>query len=162
MFVCTYTVPIKWMFIVYTVPYYIVHTVSQVVCMFVPNTVKCWHYVPCHMFACTLHVSLLCLRVLVQCDGVPREDQGYRLQGTGIRTSGGQNWRRGMVPTPLPLSSLTYPPSSFPTPSLPPSLPPPQVTIVNPLNITKEFSSILANPIIATNVRTKIVLHGQL
>jgi len=37
-----------------------------------------------------------------------------------------------------------------------------QVTTVDPLNITKEFSSILANPVIATNVTTRIVLHGQL
>ena len=37
-----------------------------------------------------------------------------------------------------------------------------EVTTVDPLNITTEFSSILANPVIATNVTTKIVLHGQL
>lgn len=37
-----------------------------------------------------------------------------------------------------------------------------EVTTVDPLTITKEFSSILANPIIATNVRTKIILHQQL
>ncbi len=37
-----------------------------------------------------------------------------------------------------------------------------QVTTVDPLNITKEFTSILANPIIATNVRAKIVLHSEL
>ena len=37
-----------------------------------------------------------------------------------------------------------------------------QVTVVNPLNITKEFSSILANPVIATDVTTKIILHRDL
>ena len=46
-------------------------------------------------------------------------------------------------------------------PSPPPSLPV-QVTIVDPLNITKEFSSILANPVIATDVMTKIILHSDL
>jgi hypothetical protein len=36
------------------------------------------------------------------------------------------------------------------------------VTIVDPLNITKEFSTILANPVIATDVTTKIILHRDL
>jgi hypothetical protein len=37
-----------------------------------------------------------------------------------------------------------------------------QVTIVDPLNITTEFSTILANPVIATDVTTKIILHRDL
>ena len=49
----------------------------------------------------------------------------------------------------------------IPIPSPPPSLLV-QVTIVDPLNITKEFSSILANPVIATDVMTKIILHSDL
>lgn len=37
-----------------------------------------------------------------------------------------------------------------------------QVNIVDPQNIATEFSNILANPIIATNVVTKIILHKDL
>ena len=37
-----------------------------------------------------------------------------------------------------------------------------QVTIVDPLTITQEFSNIVANPTIATNVTVKIVLHNNL
>lgn len=33
---------------------------------------------------------------------------------------------------------------------------------VDPLSITKEVSDILANPIIATNVKAKIILHKKL
>ena len=37
-----------------------------------------------------------------------------------------------------------------------------QVTVVDPLNIMSEFSNILANPVIATDVTTKIILHRDL
>ncbi|XP_065898859.1 circularly permutated Ras protein 1-like [Dysidea avara] len=37
-----------------------------------------------------------------------------------------------------------------------------QVTIVDPLTLTQQFSTILANPIIATNVVTRLILHSGL
>jgi hypothetical protein len=37
-----------------------------------------------------------------------------------------------------------------------------EVTVVDPLNIMSEFSNILANPVIATDVTTKIILHRDL
>lgn len=36
------------------------------------------------------------------------------------------------------------------------------MTVVDPLNITKEFNSILADPVLATDVTTKIILHRDL
>ena len=36
------------------------------------------------------------------------------------------------------------------------------VTIVDPLKVSLEFSNIVANPIIATNVECKLVLHNKL
>ena len=38
----------------------------------------------------------------------------------------------------------------------------PQVAIVDPLTLTQQFSTILANPIIATNVVTRLILHSGL
>lgn len=37
-----------------------------------------------------------------------------------------------------------------------------QVTVVNPLTVTEEFGSILNNPVIATDVMTKIVAHQEM
>jgi len=37
-----------------------------------------------------------------------------------------------------------------------------EVNIVDPMKITKEFNNILANPIIATKVVSKVVLHSGL
>ena len=36
------------------------------------------------------------------------------------------------------------------------------ITIVDPLTVTEEFSSILANPVIATDTITRVVLHSGL
>ena len=35
-----------------------------------------------------------------------------------------------------------------------------EVTIVDPLTVTEEFGSILSNPVIATDVVTKIIVHN--
>ena len=37
-----------------------------------------------------------------------------------------------------------------------------QVTIVDPLTVTEEFGSILSNPVIATDVVTKIIVHNEM
>ena len=37
-----------------------------------------------------------------------------------------------------------------------------QVNIVKPMNLTKEFGTILADPIIATNVTAVFTVHNQL
>ena len=37
-----------------------------------------------------------------------------------------------------------------------------QVNIVDPLKLTEEFGSILANPVIATNVTATLLLHKHL
>ena len=37
-----------------------------------------------------------------------------------------------------------------------------QVTLVDPLTVVEEFTSILANPVLATDVITKIIIHKEL
>ena len=37
-----------------------------------------------------------------------------------------------------------------------------QVTMVNPLTVTEEFGSILNNPVIATDVVSKIIVHHDM
>jgi hypothetical protein len=36
------------------------------------------------------------------------------------------------------------------------------VNIVDPLKLTEEFGNIIANPVIATNVKATLVLHKEL